>query len=245
MFFRTTKGVTLTAEGQALFSYIEPAYNFIINGERKIAEMHQLMEGEIKIGAGDTLCKYYLLPYLEVFHEAYPDITIQVTNRTSIETINLLKEGKLDFGIVHLPVEDKKLNIIQSLQIEDCFIVGEKYKALTEIPHSLEQLSSYPLMLLERGASTRSNLDRFANQLGVELKPEIQLGSIDLLIEFARTGFGIAHVVKNFITEELAESQLYEIKLQELFPPRNIGIITLKDVPISAASKRFIDRLPQ
>jgi LysR family cyn operon transcriptional activator len=191
LFFRTTKGVTLTVEGQALFSYIEPAYNFIINGERKLAEMHQLMEGEIKIGAGDTLCKHYLLPYLEVFHETYPDIKIQVTNRTTLETIQLLKEGKLDFGIVNLPVEDIKLNIIQSMQIEDCFIVGEKYKALAENPHSLEQLSSYPLMLLERGTSTRSNLDRFANQLGVSLKPEIELGSIDLLIEFARTDLAL------------------------------------------------------
>ncbi|RCW39898.1 LysR family transcriptional regulator [Paenibacillus prosopidis] len=244
LFFRTSKGVKLTNEGELLFKYIEQAYNFISTGERKIAEMHQLMDGEIKIGAGDTLCKHYLLPYLETFHQTYPAIKFQVTNRTTPETINLLKQGKIDFGIVNLPIQDPKITIQESVSIEDCFIAGEKFKHLSEEPVSLETLVGYPILLLEKGSSIRAYIDWFTGRSGVTIKPEIELGSIDLLMEFTRTGFGIACVIKNFITKELAQSSVYEIKLTNSIPPRKIGIIKLKDVPLSTAASRFIELLP-
>src|SRR5258708_2004493 len=92
LFFRSSKGVTLTAEGEVLYQFIEQAFGFLTKAEQQIAEMHQLLRGEIRIGAGDTLCKHYLLPYLEAFNSSHPDIKIQVTNRTSRETVQLLKD---------------------------------------------------------------------------------------------------------------------------------------------------------
>ena len=64
LFFRTSKGVRLTPEGRLLFQHIEQAFNFINMGEQRIAETQALQTGEIRIGASDTLCKYYLIPYL-------------------------------------------------------------------------------------------------------------------------------------------------------------------------------------
>ncbi|WP_028610828.1 LysR family transcriptional regulator [Paenibacillus harenae] len=244
LFFRTSKGVKLTHEGELLFKYIDQAFNFINTGERKMAELHQLSGGEIKIGAGDTLCKHYLLSYMEAFHQTYPAIKFQVTNRTTPETINLLKQGKIDFGIVNLPVQDPKIDIRESMRIEDCFIAGEKFRHLTEVPVSIETLAGYPILLLEKGSSTRAYIDGFTSRNGVTIKPEIELGSNDLLLEFTRTGFGIACVIKEFITKELDQSLVYEIKLTNPIPPRKIGIIKLKDVPLAKAASRFIELLP-
>jgi LysR family cyn operon transcriptional activator len=243
LFFRTSKGVQLTEEGEMLFQYIDQAFNFISTGEKKLAELHNLMSGEIKIGAGDTLCRHYLLPYLQCFHESYPQIKIQVTNRTTPETILLLKQGKIDLGIVHLPVTDNKLTIVETLEIQDCFIAGLPYQKLANETLSIEQLNDYPIILLEKGSSTRSYIDAYSNGYGITLKPEIELGSIDLLVEFARTGLGIACVIHNFIAEELSSSNLFEIRLQQPIPPRKIGIVTLKDVPLSSAASRFIGEL--
>jgi LysR family transcriptional regulator, cyn operon transcriptional activator len=243
LFFRTSKGVKLTAEGEVLFTYIEQAYHFISNGERKIAEMHQLTEGDIKIGAGDTLCRHYLLPHLKTFHEAYPKIKIQVTNRTTPETITLLKEGKIDIGLVNLPISDNKMNIQETIRVEDCFIAGLKYKHLAETPIALEQLINYPIILLEKGSSTRAYIDGFVEEQGLTMIPEIELGSMDLLLAFARDGFGIACVIKDFITQELSSDSIYEIELEKPIPPRNIGIVTLKGTPLSAAAKHLFEIL--
>lgn len=240
LFFRTSKGVKLTAEGEALFPYIEQAYHFIENGERKIAGMHQLLGGDIKIGAGDTLSRHYLLPYLTAFHEKYPAIKIQVTNRTTLETLVLLKQGRIDLGIVNLPIMDSDIEVRETLLIEDCFIAGAAFKHLSERPISWGELLEYPIILLEKGSVTRDYIDGISKKQGVRINPEIELGSIDLLVEFARTGLGIACVIKNFIKAELLHHDIYDIQLDQPIPPRRIGIATLKHVPLTAAARTFI-----
>lgn len=244
LFFRTPKGIILTAEGSTVFKYIEQAYNFIMAAQTKFSEMQGLLNGEIKIGASDTLCKYYLLPYLGTFHQNYPDIRIQVTNRTTRETIKLLESGSVDFGVVNLPIEQSShLQVIEGMSINECFVVGEKYKYIVGQPISINELIKYPILLLEKGSNTRRCLDDYFESRGIKIIPEIELGSIDLLVEFARIGFGAAFVIKDFIKDELNNSKLYEIKLTETIPQRKIGIVYLKNVPLSAAAKKFISQL--
>jgi LysR family cyn operon transcriptional activator len=243
LFFRTSKGVELTHEGDVLFRYIEKAYHFIQAGEKEIASMHELQSGEITIGASDTLCKHFLLPHVEQFHHSFPFIKLQVTNRTTQETIDLLKQGKVDFGIVNLPIEDRQLHVQQALELQDTFVAGKVYSELAKKRVAMERLVTYPLLLLEQGSSIRRYADRFAESQGLKLRPEIELGSIDLLVDFARIGLGIAYVIRNFVETELAAGTLLEIKLKEPIPPRQAGIVTLKGVPVSAAAKRFIELL--
>lgn len=244
LFFRTSKGVKLTAEGEVLFRYVEQAFSFMEIGEKAIAEMHSLHSGEINIGASDTLCKYYLLPYLEHFHQRYPDIRIRVTNRTTPETLALLKEGKIDFGIVNLPASDKQIDFRPSSPIQDCLVGGNRFNDLAGSPLFLENINDYPLLLLEPGGSTRRFIDEYAAENGITLKPEFELGSIDLLVQFARSGFGLALVIRNYVEEELRSGVLVEIPLTPPIPGRHIGIATLRGVPLTAASKSFLALLP-
>lgn len=244
LFLRTSKGIILTAEGEVLYKYIEQAYGFITTAEQKFAELQNLLSGEIRIGASDTLCRYFLIPHLEKFHHDFPEIRIQVTNKTTAEIISLLKLGKVDLGIVNLPLENEnQLVIRESGVIQDCFVAGANYKFLAASEISLTDLVRYPLLLLDKGTATRRYIDRFAAGYGITLLPEVELGSIDLLVEFAKIGLGISFVIKDYLTTELAERTLYEIKLREVIPPRQIGIVTLKDVPLSTVAKKFIEIL--
>lgn len=244
LFFRTAKGVTLTVEGEVLFRYVEQAFSSMKIGEKAIADMHSLHSGEINIGASDTLCKYYLLPYLEAFHEGHPGVRIRVTNRTTPETLALLKEGKIDFGIVSLPASDKQIDFRESSSIQDCLVGGKAYTHLAQSPLSLTDLQDYPLLLLENGASTRRFIDDYAASNGVALTPEFELGSIDLLVQFAKRGFGLAFVIGEYVAEELAAGDLIKIPLATPIPVRKIGLATLRGVPLSAASKSFMALLP-
>ncbi|WP_409344690.1 LysR family transcriptional regulator [Paenibacillus sp. MBLB4367] len=247
LFFRTPKGVKLTAEGEVLFKYVEQAYNFVETAEKKIAEMHLLLAGELRIGAGDTLCKHFLLPYLSSFHQSYPQVNIQVTNRTTKETVSLLKEGKIDLGIVNLPLPaaDSMLAVQASIPIRDGFVAGERYKHLAGKPLPLPQFRGLPLIMLEQGSASRRYVDRFFLSHDIVLQPEIELGSVDLLTDFARSGFGIACVIEDFVdTGSGSGSPLYPIRLELPIPPRNVGLITLKDVPLSPAAKQLIALLP-
>lgn len=245
LFFRTPKGVTLTTEGEVMFHYLEQAFNFVEIGEKAIADMNGLQSGEIAIGASDTLCKHYLLPYLERFHVQYPGIRIRVTNRTTPETLALLKEGKIDFGIVNMPASDRQVEFRESTPLQDCLVGGTKFRELAAArPLPLEALQNFPLLLLEAGGSTRQYLNDYAALHGITLQPEFELGSIDLLVQFARSGFGLAFVIRNYVQEELRAGTLVEIPLNPPVPERNIGIATLRGVPLSAATKSFLALLP-
>ncbi|MBB3110145.1 DNA-binding transcriptional LysR family regulator [Paenibacillus phyllosphaerae] len=244
LFFRTAKGVNLTAEGEVLYQFVEKAIHLLELGERKMAEMQNLLDGEITIGASDTLCKHYLLPHLEDFHRQYPQIKVRVTNRTTPETISLLKEGKIDFGLVSLPVEDPKIDFRFSSPQQDCLVGNANYVELANSPLPLEQLHQYPLMLLESGSNTRQYIDAFAQGHQIQLQPEFELGSHDLLVQFAVSGIGLTFVVREYVTEELESGKLVEIPLTPAIPTRHVGIATLRGVPLSSAAKHFVSLLP-
>jgi len=245
LFFRTAKGVTLTAEGKVMFKHVEQAFRIMEAGERLIAEMRDLESGEIHIGASDTLCKHYLLPHLEIFHRTHPKVRIHVTNRMSPETIGLLKSGAIDFGVVNLPVEDDRIDILEIGTLREILVGSPEFASLVGQPLPASDMERHPLILLEPGGSIRRFHDRYAASRGIRLKPEFELGSIDLIIRFARSGFGLAFVAKEYIEEELANGQLVEIPLAPPLPPRRIGIATLTGTPMSAASRRLIGLLTE
>lgn len=243
LFFRTSRGVDLTTEGKVLLRFIEQAFHNVELGERAIAEMNNLNSGEIHIGASDTLCKYYLLSYLEQYHEQYPSVRIHITNRTTPETLLLLKEGKIDFGIVSLPVSDKQIEFRKSKPLQDCLVGGKGYRHLANQPMAIADLGQYPLLFLEPGGSTRQHIDEFLVSNQINITPEFELGSVDLLVQFALRGFGLAFVIRDYVTEELKRGELVEIPIVPMLPERNIGIATLRGVPLSAAAKSFLTLL--
>ncbi|WP_371381011.1 LysR family transcriptional regulator [Sporomusa aerivorans] len=244
LFFRTSKGVSLTAEGEIFFRYIEQGYQLIQTAEHKFQEMLHLLTGQIRIGAGDTLSKYYLLPYLGQFNECHPQIQIHVTNQTTFEILDFLKSGKIDLGIINLPIErDAAVEITETQKIQDCFVAGRKFRHLSEAEISLTDLTKYPIMVLEKGGNSRTFLEKYWSANGLVLQPEFELGTIDLLIHFAKTGLGVSCVIKDFISEELQNGELYEIKVKEPIPKRSIGLVVLRDVPLSTAARKFVSLL--
>lgn len=240
LFFRNSKGVELTKEGEVLFKYIEQAFNFISSGERKITDIKELRTGEIKLGASDTICKYYLVPYLKLFKTYYPEIKVNVTCPTTPQIVNLLKSGKIDFGIVNMPLYDDQLEFKEIMKIQDCFIAGQKYKHLSGTKRHINEICKHPMLLLEKNSNTRTYIDKYFERNSISVTPDFELGNIDQLIHFAKYDFGIACVIENFVEDILNESTLYKINLIEKIPPRSMSAAWLKNVPLTAAAKELI-----
>lgn len=246
LFIRGARGVSLTREGELMLGYVERALELLNGGEGRFQEMLNLERGQINIGASDSICKHFLLHYLERFNETYPHLEIHVTNRTSRETIKLLKDGNVDIGFVNLPIDDDpQLTVIPCMEIHDCFVAGPKYFEAAEKIHDLQALSTQPILLLERDSNTRRRLDEFLERRQITLKPSIELGSLDLLVEFARIGLGVACVIEEFIKEELSSGILQKIELKETLPSRSIGLIHMQSIPVSYAAKYFMNLVLQ
>lgn len=243
LFVRSTRSVKLTDEGQMLFSHIEQAYNFIKSAEGKLQEMKALTRGEVRIGVGDTVCRFLLLPCLKRFIADYPGIKLKVVNRTSPQIVGMLKNGRIDLGIVTLPVQDDSLEISAFRDTSDVFVASSRFDGLRGRKVPLSELATCPLLLLQKDSSTRRNLDGFLAEKGFEVAPEIELESIELLVEFSRIGLGIAHVMKESAIALLESGELFEVETVEELPSRHLGIAIMRKVPLSNAAARFIEQL--
>lgn len=240
LFNRTPKGASLTHEGKLLFEYANSALNLLEAGEGKMMEFNNLTAGELKIGVGDTIAKHFLLPYLETFHNSYPNIKFKIVNGTTFETIDLLKSGEIDIAICNLPVADAALIQKVTIDIQDIFVCGEKFNSFISGPLTFKNLTKFPLILLEPKSNSRQYVESFLAKKGIHIAPEFELGSHDLLLEFAKINLGIACVTKEFAADYLSKAILHEVPLQEKIPPRSIGACFLKSVPLSPASMKFV-----
>ena len=154
LFVRSSRGVALTAEGEMLHSYSLQALQTLNAAEARLRSMKALNEGELRIGASDTISDHYLLPVLEKFRRMYPRIRIQVVNRVTAEAAMLVKSGKIDIGFGNLPFEDDKLRIEPCMQVHDVFVAGPAFRTDEEL--SYEQIADLPLILLEKTSSSRT-----------------------------------------------------------------------------------------
>lgn len=240
LFNRTPKGVTLTNEGELLHEYVNSALGILDAGEQKIAEFKNLQTGQLRIGVGDTISRHFLLPYLETFHIRYPGIKLKVLNGTTNEILTFIKAGEADLGICNLPIDDEQLKVVPCKEIHDIFVCGQKYRNLTKKPISLDMLMKLPLIFLEKKANSRNYVEGYLKERGYTISPEFELGSHDLVLEFAKINLGIASVTKEFSMDYLERGILHEIELQQVIPKRSIGIVHLKTVPLSQATRKFI-----
>ena len=241
LFNRTPKGVTLTNEGGLLFEYVNSAINLIDAGEEKILEFKNLTTGELKIGVGDTISRHFLLPYLEAFHNKYPNIKFKIMNGTTLEICSILKSGEVDIAICNFPIDEPAFEVIPCIDIHDIFVCGAKYKHILSNPISFDEVAKLPLILLEPKSNSRKYVENYLISKGIKISPEFELGSHDLLLEFAKINLGIACVTKEFSQEYINKGLLYKVQLMEEIPKRSIGACFLKMVPLTPAATKFVE----
>lgn len=243
LFIRSTKKVQLTPEGEILLRHIEPAMNLIRKGENQLLEAHTLNGGQLRIGASDTICRYYLIPYLKRFHQEYPGIHIKVINQTSIACAKFLENGQADFIITNYPNSalSGTLNTRVINEFHDVFTASRQAFDLEGKTLSLADLLRYPILMLDRRSTTSEFLHQVFQKNQLDLVPEIELSSNDLLIDLARIGLGIAFVPDFCIPAQ--DKDLFILKLREELPARQMMVAYNDTLPVSQAARQFMDML--
>ncbi|WP_432407370.1 LysR family transcriptional regulator [Wukongibacter sp. M2B1] len=243
LFVRSSRGVVLSKEGEILYKYVENAMGEIAKGENIIDKIIHNDRGIIRIGVSNTLCKYFVIPFLKFFHEKYPNIKIVIINKTTNDTLKMLNSGKIDFGIVSFPFMHREYDFIELMKIHDIFVAKRGHYDELSKEVSVNILSNYPIMLLDTNNITRQYIDKYFLVNEVDIEPEIEIGNMEFLIEFAKIGLGVSAVIREFVLRELEQGELEEIFVTPAPVSRSIGIVTHRNIPISIASQTFITHL--
>jgi DNA-binding transcriptional LysR family regulator len=241
LFSRNSRGVSLTGDGKMLYEYVRSAMGLLETGEEKLTQTRELQMGELTIGASDTVTSQFLLPYLDGFHRRYPAIQIQIVSGRSHKVLGLLQSGKVDIAFASTPSENASLSVYHCFATHSIFVAGAEYDCDWDKVYSIDEIAAFPLILLERKASSRLYLEKYFLQNGLKLKAEIELGARALLVDLARIGFGVAGVTEEFVRRELGDGTLRKLNTSFEIPPRSVDMCTLRDVPQTAAAAQFAD----
>lgn len=303
LFARSSKGVTLTEEGQVLYEYVERAFDSLNMGEENLKNYKELGIGHIRIGVSTSLCKHILLDYLKDFIKENPNIKFSIDCHSTLNTIKLLKNDDIDIGLICNTELPKGIVYSPVKEIHDVFVASPEYldnfyerngNALDDVimdelsPHikgniipllgaskragkntSSDSLyndsdsaadnptdSSLPnhsnitttdilensnLMVLEEANVTRTHVDEYLRSQGISCSQVLEINNMNLLIDFAAIGMGVASVVREFAHEQLSSGVITELPLDTPIPSRSVGFAYSGMKNQSTAMKKFME----
>ena len=244
LFARSPRGVSLTSEGQMLYQYVRSALGLLATGEDKLSQAQQLLLGTLVIGASDTVTSQFLVPYLDDFHRLHPGIRLKIVSGRSAKVLSMLKSGAVDIAFASSPA-DSAVESWPCFASPSAFVAGSGYDCDFDHVYTRREIADFPLILLERKASSRVFLEQEFLKHGVTLSPEIELSSRSLLVSLAHIGLGVAGVTLEFVQKALESGDIRALKTDFTIPARSVDMCTLRDVTPTAAAAAFMEMVRQ
>lgn len=237
LFLRTNRGMKLTTEGKKLFSHIRIAFEHIEAAENEISKIANLKNGTVFISTSEVALRCLLLPILKEFRELYPDIHIRISNHSTPQAIEALKDGIADFAIVTNPTTTTlSLTEIKVKDIEVVAVCSPKFRELTKKEISLSQLKDYPLISLGKPTRSYEFYSDFFKKHNESYQPDIEASTADQILSIVEADLGVGFIPKEFITPY---SNVKIIDLKEEIPKRSICLIKRKEQPLGIAAKKL------
>lgn len=242
LFTRSKTGMKLTPEGRTFYGYVAAGCAQFFKGENDLSNLISLENGTIYISATETALHCYLFQAMEEFNSLYPNVRFKILNNSTIESVNAVKEGKVDLAFVSANLQvAKPLRMKILRKYRDILIAGMRFEELKAGKEelSLKELVSYPWISLTAETITRRFLNEYFEKNGLTFAPDMELATTDMILPAVRHNLGLGFIPAEFADAELKSGQVFEIKVKEKLPERNIILIYDMEYPQSIAAKEF------
>ena len=242
LFTRSKTGMKLTPEGRTFYGYVAAGCAQFFKGENDLSNLISLENGTIYISATETALHCYLFQAMEEFNSMYPNVRFKILNNSTTESVNAVKEGKVDLAFVSANLQvAKPLRMKILRKYRDILIAGMRFEELKAGKEelSLKELVSYPWISLTAETITRRFLNEYFEKNGLTFAPDMELATTDMILPAVRHNLGLGFIPAEFADAELKSGQVFEIKVKEKLPERNIVLIYDMEYPQSIAAKEF------
>lgn len=232
----------LTPEGRTFYGYVAAGCAQFFKGENDLSNLISLENGTIYISATETALHCYLFQAMEEFNSLYPNVRFKILNNSTTESVNAVKEGKVDLAFVSANLQvAKPLRMKILRKYRDILIAGMRFEELKAGKEelSLKELVSYPWISLTAETITRRFLNEYFEKNGLTFAPDMELATTDMILPAVRHNLGLGFIPAEFADAELKSGQVFEIKVKEKLPERNIILIYDMEYPQSIAAKEF------
>lgn len=237
LFIRSNRGMKLTPEGERLLRHIRIAIENIEAGEAEIIESRNLERGSVFVAASEVALHCVLLPVLKKYRSLYPGIKLKISNHSTPQAIDAIKNGFADIAVVTTPtLPSAMLDEITVRKFREVAVCSSAFSELWGRKVSFEELLSYPLISL--GTQTKSYelySDFFAGE-GLRYQPETEAATADQIVPMVKADLGIG-----FVPEEFLEGieGVSVIETESPLPEREIRVVKRREQPLGIAAKEM------
>lgn len=231
LFFRTKQGMQLTDAGMILFEHLKYPLERILNSKETLDKALNKDSIVIRIGAGDTIVKDYLIDTIKIMTKKYPKLQFEIVDDSTKGFVNLMDEGLLDIAIFNAPINitiDHPIMIIE--EIEYAFLTHKNLIKNKNKTYTLKEITELPFAIQKKSSNSRKFLDKLFNCNHTELKPTYELLTYSLVVDFVKNGLAIGFVNKTNFEKELKSKEIIELKTNSIIPKRRIELALNKRI---------------
>lgn len=240
LFLRSHRGVTLTPEGEKLFAHVQIAQEQLQAAEEELSNDQTLSKGAVSLGVSEIALHCLLLPILREFHLTYPGIHLRLTNCSAPQAIAAVKSGRVEFAVVTMPEGlDKSLRELPLVEFQDILVAGPQFMGLKGKDLKLSQLAEYPLICLGRDTKTYEFYDRLFAEHGLVFQPDIEVAATEQILPLVKNDLGLGFLPGDLAEEAIAKGEVFEVKLSETIPKREICMVWDPRRPIGVAAREM------
>ncbi|MCI9188441.1 MAG: LysR family transcriptional regulator [Lachnospiraceae bacterium] len=240
LFVREARGISLTEEGELLYSHVEVAYRHLLNAQEEIGRPDSPGRGTVEIGVTDTALHLFLLSALHDFKREFPAIRIKIHNHTTLEIVKQLVSGKLDFAVITTPFDiPKTFSCEKVLDFKEILAGGVQYQSLCGMPMELEELKDCSWVGLGRGSATYELYRNFFLEHKLDMELDMEVTTSDLMLPLLESNLGIGFVPETLAYPLLEKKTLVQIPVKCAIPRRSIQIVSDRGRGKSLAADTF------
>jgi DNA-binding transcriptional LysR family regulator len=232
--------VAITAPGKVFQKYAEETLE-----QRRVvlialAEMHRIPRGEIVVAANEGTCLHILPEVFADFKRQYPSVAVSVKRLEHNKILEAIIENSCDFGIVSMPVPDKRLTVVPIHRDELIVITPPGHPLAQRKKATVAEIIEFPLLLPKLGR-TRDALETIFDDHHLKPTVSMELDSSELLKRFVAVGVGVGFIARSNVVGDLQAKVLASVTLLDASIQRDLALVFRKDKALSRAALAFIE----
>lgn len=226
-----------------LYTRISSAAVQIQDAEEELSASATFEHGAISISATETALNIYLSERLRDFHAQYPGIRLRISNHSTPQAIQAVKNGEVDFAVVTTPPVQRGAEKVDLMPFNEILVGGKTFTALASRTLSLQELDAYPLIMLGNESMSRLFYRQFFLEHSADLKPDIEAATTDQMMTLVKSELGLAFVPEPMARSSLQRRSIVQLTLREAIPQRSVSLVYDRHRPLNTAAREFQKQL--
>jgi DNA-binding transcriptional LysR family regulator len=236
LFVRAGRTLTLTEAGRMLRRHAGRILAAVDEARSAVAEVRRVLTGTVTLGVFGTASYHFVGEVIEGFRRRHPGVRVRLVGENSAQVVDDVRAGRLEAGLVVLPVDDEGLEV-RPLRADEVLYASARLRRLRE-PATIEQVASVPLVMAfsTHGVRdpTRRQLTERAQRAGLAIEPAIEVEDLETAVDIAARGLADTVVSAAVARAPSWPRGLGTVPFAEPFF-ETLAIVTRRDAALSPA----------